>query len=255
MANYYLLEGEKVATGISLLSELIRNSLSNHDKNLQDVNLGQLHRLLTPETVNRFRLATFQDLNSSLGAHDGVIEQIAGDALRYILGPDLLIQSKLNLSIQLPGDTTSNLDLHSDCWSGDTPFQVNLWIPLTPCFSTNSMFLLSEEISFKCIEKIRDQPTVFTDELLQYVSNKDFLKLSFGQAIIFNPGLIHGNTLNTTTQTRVSINVRFKSLFSPDARVSHISRSAGPYYRIFRLSDWTRLAISLDEINQNINEG
>ena len=56
-----------------------------------------------------------------------IIKEIAFDEIK-ILGPDLLIQTKLNLSIQMPGDTSSLLPAHSDTWSSDSPFQLNLWI-------------------------------------------------------------------------------------------------------------------------------
>ena len=30
-----------------------------------------------------------------------------------------MVQTKLNLSIQMPNDETSVLEMHSDCWSAD----------------------------------------------------------------------------------------------------------------------------------------
>jgi len=156
----------------------------------------------------------------------------------------------LNLSIQLPGDESSQLDLHSDCWSGDTPFQVNLWIPLTQCFASNSMFLLSEEKTQRCIRLVNEKPTLDRNLLSSFVLEDDFLNLPKGKAVIFNPGLIHGNIPNQTDQTRVSINVRFKNVFSPDASSEHASRSVGSYYRKFHISEWTELAIRLHKLNR-----
>lgn len=248
--KYSLLQGPNVLEGVKEFEEVVKQGMEAIDPTLIGVELSELHTKLAISGVNAIRMATFKHLNASSGRYDSVLDKIAGADLRTILGPDLLVQTKLNLSIQLPGDESSLLDLHSDCWSGDTPFQVNLWIPLTPCFSSNSMFLLSEVKTVSCVHLIKDNITLDKNTLSSFVSKEDFLKLSKGEAIIFNPGLIHGNVPNRTNQTRVSINLRFKNAFSPDASSEHISRSAGPYYRKFKFSDWTELALRLQKINK-----
>ena len=50
------------------------------------------------------------------------------------------MQKKINLSIQLPKDKDSLLDLHSDIYAGESPFQVVVWIPLVDVYDTKSMF-------------------------------------------------------------------------------------------------------------------
>ena len=40
-----------------------------------------------------------------------------------ILGNELAMQIRINLSIQLPKDDSSLLPIHSDVWSGDSPFE------------------------------------------------------------------------------------------------------------------------------------
>lgn len=249
--KYILLQGQDVLNGVNELRELVKSGIQRTDSTIGEICLSQLHKKLSISSVNSIRLGAFKFLNSLHKNLDLIFEQIAGESLKSILGPDLLIQTKVNLSIQLPGDVNSQLDLHSDCWSGDTPFQLNLWIPLTPCFASNSMFLLSEKKTLTCLDLINHNPTIDRNVLWSYVEDEDFLALPKGQAIIFNPGLLHGNIPNMTDQSRVSINVRFKNVFSPDASSEHISRSAGPYYRKFQISDWTRLALKLHRINHH----
>ena len=65
-----------------------------------------------------------------------------------------MIQTKLNLSIQMPNDETSVLDIHSDCWSADSPFQLNVWIPMTKAYKTNSMFILNKDLSLKYFKEL-----------------------------------------------------------------------------------------------------
>ena len=44
------------------------------------------------------------------------------------------MQMRVNLSIQLPRDKSSLLPVHSDVWSGDSPFETVVWLPLVDCF-------------------------------------------------------------------------------------------------------------------------
>ena len=66
--------------------------------------------------------------------------------LNKIIGNELVMQKNINLSIQLPKDESSLLPIHSDTWSGDSPFESVLWIPLVNCFKTKSMFILDSKV-------------------------------------------------------------------------------------------------------------
>lgn len=251
MKTYQQLKGSAVFNGVLAFEKIVKRGLATVDHNIAALSLSDLHQSIKNEDVNNFRLAAFKHLNRQTGEHDSLLKTFAGKELSAILGPDILIQTKLNLSIQLPGDTNSQLDLHSDCWAGDSSFQINLWIPLTACFGSNSMFLFSRNKTLKCLRMLSRDPVLPRNELTAEIKDSDFLTLPKGEAVIFNPGLIHGNVVNTTDQTRVSINIRFKNLFSPDAGQDSISRSAGPYYRVFQVSDWTKLAVELDSANRS----
>ena len=54
------------------------------------------------------------------------------------------------------------------------------------------------------------------EEIFQEIKNDlDWINIKFGQVMIFNQSLPHGNVTNLENETRWSINCRFKSLFSP----------------------------------------
>ena len=42
-----------------------------------------------------------------------------------------------------------------------------------------------------------------------------FLKINYGNFLLFNQTLPHGNVVNKTKETRISLNCRFKGLFTP----------------------------------------
>ena len=52
------------------------------------------------------------------------------------------MQQKINLSIQFPKDASSLLEVHADTWSGNSPFELVVWIPLVNCYKTKSMYIL-----------------------------------------------------------------------------------------------------------------
>ena len=72
-----------------------------------------------------------------------------------ILGNELSMQLRINLSIQLPKDENSLLPIHSDVWSGDSAHEINLWVPLVNCYRTKSMYILQPKNYTKFLNQIR----------------------------------------------------------------------------------------------------
>ena len=127
-----------------------------------------------------------------------------------------MMQKNINLSIQFPNDNSSLLPIHSDVWSGDSPFEMNLWVPLVNCYKTKSMYILQNKYLETFNNKIAN---------LKYKSSKQifdtskkmlkWLKVDYGNCLLFNQGLPHGNVTNKENETRWSMNCRFKTHFSP----------------------------------------
>ena len=67
---------------------------------------------------------------------------LARNDLYSLAGNELMMQKSINLSIQFPGDKTSLLPIHSDVWSGDSAYEINLWVPMVNCYKTKSMYIL-----------------------------------------------------------------------------------------------------------------
>ena len=211
-----------------------------------DDNLSNLHNFIKIEDINNLRISAFTKLNKDLDWKKLIFELIESEVTN-LLGQDLLIQSKLNLSIQMPNDKTSLLPAHSDCWSADSPFQLNLWIPLTDAYSTNSMFIWSPEMTINLMNEVKKNNTKPLEIDNNQVMEEHFVDLKFGEILLFNPGIMHGNVQNKTNDTRVSLNVRIKSLFSPEPDERNPDRKVGTYYDIFKMSENTKFAIKLLE--------
>jgi sporadic carbohydrate cluster 2OG-Fe(II) oxygenase len=236
LKNYNLYSGDiKILNPIyRVINQEILKINKNYNLKLED-----LHKFISYKKINLLRTKCFQKINAL--SWKTLIKNLAFDNLVSLMGPDLLVQSKINLSIQMPGDKASILPAHSDSWSSDTPFQLNLWIPITDAYDSNSMFVLSKDYSQKVFKKINK----FNKFKIKKPKKEDFINLKVGQYIIFNPAYLHGNINNLTNNTRVSLNLRFKSLFSPEPNKFHQDRKFGTYYQTFSISKNTKFAMDI----------
>ena len=138
-----------------------------------------------------------------------------------MIGEDISKQKKINLNIQLPNDYNSTLDLHSDTFAGESPYEVITWLPLSTVYKTNSMYIFQLNISKKIVSKIKKYNKVGTDKILKdYKNNLKFLKINFGEILIFSANLMHGNKVNLTKDSRLSLNCRFKNSFFQEIRLT-----------------------------------
>src|SRR5215471_14755825 len=180
---------------------------------------------ITHDRLNAIRLHLYSVLNQLPSVRDRYFS-LARTALEELVGNELVMQRNINLSIQVPHDKTSLLDIHADAFGGESPFQVVMWLPLVDCYRTKSMFILprakSEAItaslaSFASMKAIHEH---VKDDLV-------WLDVPYGRVLIFSPNCLHGNVVNEEETTRWSLNCRFKSLFSP---YTSAEKSVGSFY-------------------------
>jgi sporadic carbohydrate cluster 2OG-Fe(II) oxygenase len=70
---------------------------------------------------------------------------------------------------------------------------------------------------YKKFNKAVSQRRFNDNEKLYQFIKKDikWIKINYGQVLIFNQSLPHGNRVNKENETRWSLNCRFKSTFTP----------------------------------------
>tara|TARA_B100000242_G_C43008480_1_gene468795 strand:- start:33 stop:836 length:804 start_codon:yes stop_codon:yes gene_type:complete len=179
------------------------------DKNL----LINFHKYVEISDLNHLRMKIYSQINDQAWFKD-YYYKIAGKYLNEICGNEIAMQRKVNLSIQIPNDDSSLLPIHSDVWSGCSPFEVVVWIPMSNVYKTSSMYVLPLKESKKMYNNFNKNSSLETIE--KKISKKiKFLKINFGEILIFSHQIIHGNKVNKEKITRFSFNCRFKSLFSP----------------------------------------
>tara|TARA_Y100000768_G_scaffold224296_1_gene169376 strand:+ start:644 stop:1441 length:798 start_codon:yes stop_codon:yes gene_type:complete len=185
-------------------------------KNFTNIDIfNDFHKFIKIKELNKFRLRLIQDINKNKDFRKKYFD-VTLPFINDIVGNELVMQNRVNLSIQLPNDKSSLLDVHADTWSGDSPFEAVAWLPLVDCYKTKSMFILPAR-KYKRIAKIFQSSNFKnSSELFPKIKNDvTWLKINYGQVLIFNQCLPHGNLTNKEKDTRWSMNCRFKGIFTP----------------------------------------
>lgn len=202
--------------------------------------LSDSHLVIATEDLNAIRLHLFAELNARASTRHTYFK-LAPTVIQTIVGNELAMQNKVNLSIQQPGDHTSVLELHSDVWAGDSPFQVVLWVPLTDSTDTNAMFLLPPRESEDAYRRVRlGELTSMADIQVAYEKHFSTIEVKFGEILIFNSNCLHGNQLNTTSTSRWSLNCRLTSLLAPS---TNPERRLGSFYTPILVRPATRMGL------------
>ena len=181
----------------------------------KNLNLNKIHNYVSANSINEFRLEILNKLNKDSNSRFHYFN-LARETLFNLTSNELMMQKNINLSIQLPNDESSLLPIHSDVWSGDSPYEINLWLPLVDCYKSKSMYLLKKKYLDKFTLKLKKNKIKNSSKIFNLVKNEiQFLKINFGNFLIFDQTLPHGNVINKEKETRWSMNCRFKSMFSP----------------------------------------
>jgi sporadic carbohydrate cluster 2OG-Fe(II) oxygenase len=174
-----------------------------------------IHEKISIDKLNDFRLHVIKQINSLPDFRLNYFK-IVKPYLDIILGNELAMQVKINLSIQFPNDDSSLLPTHADTWSGDSPFEVVVWVPLVNCFKTKSMYILPPKENQKLNDSFKTSAGNSSEDLFNSIERKiEWMNVKYGEVLLFNMGLPHGNRVNQESETRWTMNCRFKGLFTP----------------------------------------
>jgi sporadic carbohydrate cluster 2OG-Fe(II) oxygenase len=177
--------------------------------------LDRIHEKVDAARLNDLRLAVIREMNEEPWTRLAYFNT-ARRALEVIVGNELAMQLRINLSIQLPDDDSSLLPVHADVWAGDSPYEVVLWIPYVNVYGTKTMFILPREKDAKHQAKMSEFRHRSAAELYRAIEpDLRWLEIPYGSVLLFTQNVMHGNIVNRERETRWSSNCRFKSVFSP----------------------------------------
>jgi len=171
---------------------------------------------------------------------EGAYFQIVKPYLDVLVGNELAMQLRVNLSIQMPGDEGSLLPVHADTWSGDSPYEVVVWLPLVDCYDTKSMYFLPPEAANNLSNNFKLHTQGDSEQLFNTIKDDvKWMKVDYGEVLVFNQIYPHGNVVNEENETRWSMNCRFKSLFSP-----YKDKKIGEFFEPITMRPVTKVAMN-----------
>ena len=244
--NEKILEKEFIEKGFIIREAANKDALNKIQKFVIDMltskggdSLDHAHKNISISELNDFRLDVINELNAQPWLREAYFN-LAKPYLDILVGNELAMQSRVNLSIQLPEDDSSLLPVHADTWSGDSPFEVVVWLPLVNCFGTKSMYLLPPKAASNLSENFKFHTQGSSEGLFNKIKNDiTWIKINYGEVLVFNQSYPHGNRINQESETRWSMNCRFKGLFTP-----YKDKKIGEFFEPITLRPVSKIAMS-----------
>ena len=190
--------------------------------------------------------------------HNKIVYELL-DTLKYLIGPDLLIQKKPYIRIARPNNLEDNIGFHKDTMYGQSTYEMSVHTPLV---NLNSKSCLK----FVPFSHMFNEKKIKLNKNLININNKvkknSYLhKLGFpydpkriditnfspknfnvklGEYVLFSPALIHGQEINKDkSTTRFSFDTRITNVYSP---INLENRGANGKYDNFNISAITTLS-------------
>ena len=214
LSNGYIVKKSKISSNTYLI-DLFQKTLKKIFKSKKKINLNFLHKHIQYNELNNFRLELIYLLNREKDLRYNYFN-LARDEIYSLAGNELMMQKNINLSIQFPQDTSSLLPIHSDVWSGDSAYEINLWKPMVDCYRTKSMYILKPKYNQKFYNLMKNKKYKSSKKIYELLKPYlKWIKIDKNQFMLFNQSLPHGNVVNEENETRVTMNCRCKTLYSP----------------------------------------
>ena len=217
----------------SLEKETSKNLLKYENFSLEKFHKYKLKKI----SLNQFRLDMISKINRQKNLKLDIYNSIKS-VLDKCLGPDIIVQKNINLVIQKPKDK-DRAPFHKDA-PANSNYEIVVWVPLVDCYKTMSMYLfdVSKHKKSKKFLKENNSPSKFD----MYSQKEGALPdVKYGQALIFWTNNYHYIPINKERNTRWSLNVRYKNLFT-----KYGTKNLLDFYEILKLSPLTKLLNKID---------
>jgi sporadic carbohydrate cluster 2OG-Fe(II) oxygenase len=176
-------------------------------------NIGQIRKKMAKMSkaeINKImvNLLSFNDLSEMIiNSCPALIKSLCGD--------ELFIQRRAHTIINVPGDGQSKQWTHYELMSGISPFSYVIWAPLHDLEDQGGVYYIDQKKSFEIMKKEEEEGLVNGPTVLNLITEQKPTLMKFGEAIIFNPFVLHGNVTFKSEFARIACNVRFQSYNKP----------------------------------------
>ena len=153
-------------------------------------------------------LLTFTDLSDlMINSCPSLVETLCGK--------ELFIQRRAHTIINVPGKEHANQWTHYEMISGISPFSYGLWAPLHDLDDDGGAYFIDQKTSNEIMKKEEEAGLVNSPTVYNMMEKQKPARLKFGQAVVFNPFVLHGNIPFNSEFARIACSVRFQSYNKP----------------------------------------
>ena len=153
-------------------------------------------------------LLTFANLSE-------MIINSCSNLVETLCGKELFIQRRAHTIFNIPGKEQARQWPHYEMMSGISPFTYVLWAPFHDLEDDGGVYYIDREASLEIMKKEQAEGLVNGPTILNMMEKQKPPRLKFGQAIVFNPFILHGNVTFNSRFARIACSVRFQSCSKP----------------------------------------
>ena len=202
--------------------------------------LNRVHDYLEPNLVNDIRLHVLNTLSADCSPNR-LYYYSAKKFIDALCCNELVMQRRISLSAQYPNNYDDILPIHADTWNGVSPYDLNVWIPLTDCYGSMCLYLL-ERPKLHLINGLSDH-SITSDAIFDRLKDHmTWINIRYGDILIFDQSLPHGYSLNIEDDMQWSMNCRFKNAFSP-----YVDKLVGEYFVPITLRSSARIGLRYED--------
>ena len=160
--------------------------------------------------INRsmINLLTFTNLS-------GMMIDSCPSLVETLCGKELFIQRRAHTIVNVPGKQHSKQWTHYEMISGISPFTYVLWAPLHDLDDNAGAYFINLKKSNEIMKKEEEDGLVNGPTVYNMMEKQKPPRLKFGQVVVFNPFVLHGNVAFDSKFARIACNVRFQSYNKP----------------------------------------
>jgi len=208
--GYAVIPVENMKTFIKLRDTFIeRVNISNgSEKNIDFVRKAMAK--MSKAEINRSMIDLLKFTNLS-----EMIINSCPKLVESLCGKELFIQRRATIIMNVPGEGQAKQWPHYELMSGISPFTYVIWAPLHDLEDKSGAYYINQKESLEVMKKEQAAGLVNGPTVLNMMQNQKPTPLKFGQAIIFNPFVLHGNVTFNSKFARIAYSVRFQSNNKP----------------------------------------
>ena len=238
---------------------LVGKRFIDHEVPLEDLHLHLREEDRVPTAYNNVTQAFFETSDRFREIYFDLMKYMTWNTFDF----DFVFQETPNIRFHVPGPYQdmyksrdgTYLGYHVDSMNGHPLEEINCWLPVTECYSTNALQLSSLENGIKSLSQLLEDINYNADIYhksgwdlfyMKLNSNPDFhrfmresckpVAMKYGEVLLFDPRCVHATAENQEAHTRISLDFRLIPVETYN-RMTRQYQSQGRTRRMFARGD------------------